>query len=36
MRKLQEEGITIDGIHYSFKQTVGADYVLLAEICGHA
>jgi hypothetical protein len=35
MRKLQEEGITI-GIHYSFKQTEGADYVLLAEICGHA
>jgi hypothetical protein len=36
IRKLQAEGVTIDGIHYRFKQTIGADYVLLAEICGHA
>jgi hypothetical protein len=36
MHKLQTEGITIDGIHYTVKQTVGADYVLLAEIFGHA
>jgi hypothetical protein len=36
MCKLQKEGLTIDDVSYSFKQTVGADYVLLAEICGHA
>jgi hypothetical protein len=36
MRKLQAEGLTIDGIRYQFKQTVGVDYVLLAEILGHA
>jgi hypothetical protein len=36
MHKLQAEGLTIGGIRYRFKQTVGADYVLLAEILGHA
>lgn len=36
MRRLQAEGLIIDGIRYRFRQTAGADYVLLAEILGHA
>jgi hypothetical protein len=36
VRRLQAEGLQLDGIHYRFKQRVEADYVLLAEIFGHA
>jgi hypothetical protein len=36
MHQLKVEGLDIDGIHYTFKQTVGADYVLVAEIFEHA
>jgi hypothetical protein len=32
---LTEEGITVDGTHYTVKQTMGADYVLLSEVMGH-
>jgi hypothetical protein len=36
MKDMQKEGLTIDGIDYMVKETMGADYVLLAEIMGHA
>jgi hypothetical protein len=36
MDKLKREGITVDGLHYTVKQLMGADYVLLAEVLGHA
>jgi hypothetical protein len=32
---LTAEEITVDGTHYTVKQTMDADYVLLAEIMGH-
>jgi hypothetical protein len=35
IKTLTEKGITVDGMHYTVRKTMGADYVLLAEIMGH-
>jgi hypothetical protein len=36
MKALQTGGLTVDGVEHIVKQTMGADYVLLARIMGHA
>jgi hypothetical protein len=36
MDALTADGLDMDNVHYDFKQTMGANYVLLAEILGHA
>jgi hypothetical protein len=36
MQELQNGALTVDGVDYLVKQTMGTDYVLLAEIMGHA
>jgi hypothetical protein len=33
---LRENGIEVDRVHFTLIQTFGADYVLLAEVFGHA
>jgi hypothetical protein len=35
MKDLKESGVDIDGVHFQVKQTMGADYVLMAEVLGH-
>jgi hypothetical protein len=34
--KLAAEGVTVGCTHYAIKQTLGADYALLAELMGHS
>jgi hypothetical protein len=35
MDSLKRDGIRVDDIHYTVKQSMGADYVLMAEVLGH-
>jgi hypothetical protein len=35
MKDLKELGVDLGGVHFHIKQTMGADYVLLAEVLGH-
>jgi hypothetical protein len=35
MKDLRKSGADVDGVHYQIKQTMGADYVLMAEALGY-
>jgi hypothetical protein len=35
IKDLKELGIDTGGVHFEIKQTMGADYVLMAEVLGH-